>query len=1208
MPSLFGWIGFRRNKTTEKKDADRNAGSDGRAGSSVSADDQSASGLKLEEEIEETAERLQESKDALRAAANAVLQDESKFPKFVEPRTLRFAICTFNVGEKLPRSTPDYIDWLRATSKTLPHVIAVGIQEVDMSPGTVLLEGVSQKTFVWEAFLTRALGSMADAANEGGYVRVASVDLAGLLLLVFAHESVASECSNVSTSRVRVGQSGFGNKGAVAMRMTCCGRKVLLLNAHLEAHTERVHLRNKGYERILSEMKFSSDGVGPEDPLDLMWPSHPASDYEAPLDMLPVELLTLFSSTQGSFDAIETEAGSPKLTRSPTSSLMPPRASTEDCNDSAATMASVMGRRKAGSAPVLDTEEVHGSNPVISGFDYVFWFGDLNYRIWHVANHVIREMIRQNKLDLLLDHDQLNQNLSTSSAFAGFSECPITFPPTYKYDIGTDAYDSSAKSRAPSWTDRVLFLAHAAASYPPPQMLPPPEIETSSAVQAGRLSDAYSSALPMYSIAEEAYFSTAREKPYLASFHSCQESFFHGHMQKGLRTVSEMLDKQTLARASSFKPSSVSPGGKPRAGFHPGAAGTNANTGIIPIQNALDSTVAQTHSPPVGQLPFPAAAAGASDRNFAGGGVTSPRVYTPLGGPHAGTAASPAPALPQNAASPSMHSASNSPETLPPLPRPGGQAHPAAAVAGGVPVFGAHTTSEPSSPGGHVHSPETPGGGLLQAQSYASLKSALGATNAFSLSGSGVGGWSAAHADEKPPDDRDGNRALRPKGINPHTQHPHDDDDASICNIQSPAPQLSSGQMYLHSAGTTQASSIAASVSPQNKSTSSNLLSGTQPISKLASVPVGTATSSSTMSPPLHPSHLTKRDGGVNMPGTSVHSTGSAPISPVNSCLDVSMRTGYTGSAGNLHVSAYRQQLYAQGNPSAAILHGLGSHGEIPLCTSPGQGGAEDSFHTGALPSQAAGGYPAVPASHANHVSSQRTMVMHSALQQNSSHTASVAAASCMSAYPLLGEVPMTKSAPLVEETQGSLIANMALPPSTYNAGDLLCIDLDASQALDIDWTFEKCAVHVSAVREGSPSWQKGLRPGMRLVSMNGISPVNVQVVHLLLGGRDTLPTVFARNDDEDSDLLRPCQPALANHLTHLNELCPVLGSYSAHPIRLSDHRPVSALFDLKATSFNRAAAARAIQEDPGVLAVASRIAELEGKLAGLRQQQYSKR
>lgn len=41
--------------------------------------------------------------------------------------------------------------------------------------------------------------------------------------------------------------------------------------------------------------------------------------------------------------------------------------------------------------------------------------------------------------------------------FREFLEGPIQFPPTYKYDVGTDSYDTSEKARTPSYTDRILW-------------------------------------------------------------------------------------------------------------------------------------------------------------------------------------------------------------------------------------------------------------------------------------------------------------------------------------------------------------------------------------------------------------------------------------------------------------------------------------------------------------------------------------------------------------------------------------------------------------------------------------------------------------------------------------------------------------------------------------------------------------------------------
>lgn len=52
--------------------------------------------------------------------------------------------------------------------------------------------------------------------------------------------------------------------------------------------------------------------------------------------------------------------------------------------------------------------------------------------------------------------------------FRGFQEGPLTFAPTYKYDPGTEMFDSSAKQRTPSYTDRILFKCGKQQALPSP--------------------------------------------------------------------------------------------------------------------------------------------------------------------------------------------------------------------------------------------------------------------------------------------------------------------------------------------------------------------------------------------------------------------------------------------------------------------------------------------------------------------------------------------------------------------------------------------------------------------------------------------------------------------------------------------------------------------------------------------------------------------
>jgi hypothetical protein len=85
--------------------------------------------------------------------------------------------------------------------------------------------------------------------------------------------------------------------------------------------------------------------------------------------------------------------------------------------------------------------------------------GDLNYRIDAMQQKAVVDQLRRGDLAKLLERDQLMICRRRVSGFrlSPFTELPITFFPTYKYDPGTDNYDSSEKKRAPAWCDRLLY-------------------------------------------------------------------------------------------------------------------------------------------------------------------------------------------------------------------------------------------------------------------------------------------------------------------------------------------------------------------------------------------------------------------------------------------------------------------------------------------------------------------------------------------------------------------------------------------------------------------------------------------------------------------------------------------------------------------------------------------------------------------------------
>ena len=83
----------------------------------------------------------------------------------------------------------------------------------------------------------------------------------------------------------------------------------------------------------------------------------------------------------------------------------------------------------------------------------VIWLADTNYRI-DMENGIVRSMAEAEDLDALVAADQLRRMMDAKLVFSGYEEGPLLFRPTYKYDLGTNRYDTSEKMRIPAWTGK----------------------------------------------------------------------------------------------------------------------------------------------------------------------------------------------------------------------------------------------------------------------------------------------------------------------------------------------------------------------------------------------------------------------------------------------------------------------------------------------------------------------------------------------------------------------------------------------------------------------------------------------------------------------------------------------------------------------------------------------------------------------------------
>ncbi|KAJ3297487.1 inositol polyphosphate 5-phosphatase [Borealophlyctis nickersoniae] len=141
----------------------------------------------------------------------------------------------------------------------------------------------------------------------------------------------------------------------------------------------------------------------------------------------------------------------------------------------------------------------------VDRFDFVFWFGDLNYRIngtrpivdallaggrievtiitfplSHLPSNIRSNTINTRHPQVLLNNDQLSIERSKDAAFTGFEEHPITFRPTYKFDVISSTLLSSSLASSPTSFSppSLLSTSSPATPYPPSSPLSLTVIQT----------------------------------------------------------------------------------------------------------------------------------------------------------------------------------------------------------------------------------------------------------------------------------------------------------------------------------------------------------------------------------------------------------------------------------------------------------------------------------------------------------------------------------------------------------------------------------------------------------------------------------------------------------------------------------------------------------------------------------------------------------
>jgi len=289
------------------------------------------------------------------------------------------------------------------------------------TPCDILVVGV-QEAPAMDGFVE---GLLAALGGDDEFVHLAGVSLepgGWIQMEVFLRRELLPFVSDVRRDAVSCGIGNvFGNKGSVGVAFTCAGAKLCFLNAHLAAHTEKVKQRNADYHRIVRTMFAPRGGGknGKSSSSNMARRPKAKANAVAPADA-PDETGALKPQTP--IDPQRPTPETPSLFKG-------------------------LLKRRAWTAA--------------DGFDMCVFMGDLNYRV--EGNRRAVDVLLENRMmDVMLANDQLAIEKAAGRVFSGWSEADLKFPPTYKLNRGTaDVYDTSAKQRVPSWTDRVLWRTKA---------------------------------------------------------------------------------------------------------------------------------------------------------------------------------------------------------------------------------------------------------------------------------------------------------------------------------------------------------------------------------------------------------------------------------------------------------------------------------------------------------------------------------------------------------------------------------------------------------------------------------------------------------------------------------------------------------------------------------------------------------------------------
>ncbi|TID14470.1 hypothetical protein CANINC_004758 [Pichia inconspicua] len=362
-------------------------------------------------------------------------------------------------------------------------IIAIALEEIiELTPSKVKAIDLRARNF-WE----RKLKDTINGKGNNEYTLLRGEQLGGVLLLIYVSTDIGDSIKNVETCFKKTGFKGISaNKGAVGITFTFSRHsRLCFVASHLAAGQSHSEERHKNFKTIFKGLTFKKcKNIKDADILfwmgDLNYRiSLPSDTVRKILKYDPPKYSTKYQNQ--SYDSIVSE-GSDYISSDGYASNAALGASesklddllqqvetnieeknkedllrtiklehnnnNDDDDDNNKTL--VRARK-----PPKDYENevkltVHNSSETNS---------DAKIQSLESFSQLSLNEEEDRRLAHLFEYDQLNQQMFNGKSFPFFDEMEIHFKPTYKFDRGTDNYDTSEKQRVPSWTDRILVYS-----------------------------------------------------------------------------------------------------------------------------------------------------------------------------------------------------------------------------------------------------------------------------------------------------------------------------------------------------------------------------------------------------------------------------------------------------------------------------------------------------------------------------------------------------------------------------------------------------------------------------------------------------------------------------------------------------------------------------------------------------------------------------